>query len=42
LPWAGHTARHALGEIYQLIKANRTTLVFVNTRSQAEMLFQDL
>ncbi|MEO6840233.1 MAG: ligase-associated DNA damage response DEXH box helicase [Bradyrhizobium sp.] len=42
LPWAGHSARHALGEIYHLIKANRTTLVFVNTRSQAEMLFQDL
>jgi ATP-dependent helicase Lhr and Lhr-like helicase len=42
LPWAGHTARHALGEIYELIKFNKTTLVFVNTRSQAEMLFQDL
>jgi ATP-dependent helicase Lhr and Lhr-like helicase len=42
LPWAGHTARHALNEIYDLIKRNRTTLVFVNTRSQAEMLFQDL
>jgi ATP-dependent helicase Lhr and Lhr-like helicase len=42
LPWAGHTARHALNEVYDLIKRNRTTLVFVNTRSQAEMLFQDL
>ncbi len=42
LPWAGHSARHALGEVYELIKANTTTLVFVNTRSQAEMLFQDL
>ena len=42
LPWAGHSARHALGEIYDLIRRNRTTLVFVNTRSQAEMLFQDL
>jgi ATP-dependent Lhr-like helicase len=42
LPWAGHTARHALNEIYHLIKANKTTLLFVNTRSQAEMLFQDL
>ncbi|WP_291862513.1 ligase-associated DNA damage response DEXH box helicase [Bradyrhizobium sp.] len=42
LPWAGHSARHALNEVYELIKANRTTLVFVNTRSQAEMLFQDL
>jgi ATP-dependent Lhr-like helicase len=42
LPWAGHSARHALSEIYDLIKANKTTLVFVNTRSQAEMLFQEL
>jgi len=42
LPWAGHTARHALAEVYDLIKRHRTTLVFVNTRSQAEMLFQDL
>jgi ATP-dependent Lhr-like helicase len=42
LPWAGHSARHALPEIYELIKANNTTLVFVNTRSQAEMLFQNL
>ncbi|EAQ36971.1 DEAD/DEAH box helicase [Nitrobacter sp. Nb-311A] len=42
LPWAGHSARHALAEVYDLIRRNRTTLVFVNTRSQAEMLFQDL
>jgi ATP-dependent Lhr-like helicase len=41
LPWAGHTARHAMGEMYDLIKRNKTTLIFVNTRSQAEMLFQD-
>jgi ATP-dependent Lhr-like helicase len=42
LPWAGHSARHALGEIYDLIKRHRTTLVFVNTRSQAESIFQEL
>ncbi len=42
LPWAGHSARHALDEIYRLIKAHRTTLVFVNTRSQAEAIFQQL
>jgi len=42
LPWAGHTARHALGEIYALIKRHKTTLIFVNTRSQAEMIFQEL
>ena len=42
LPWAGHSARHALPEIYELIKRHKTTLVFVNTRSQAEMIFQQL
>ncbi|MBN8979691.1 MAG: DEAD/DEAH box helicase, partial [Rhizobiales bacterium] len=42
LPWAGHMARHALGEIYDLIGKNKTSLIFVNTRAQAEMLFQDL
>ena len=42
LPWAGHTARHALAEIYDLIRRHKTTLVFVNTRSQAEMIFQQL
>lgn len=42
LPWAGHSARHALPEIYDLIRRHTTTLVFVNTRSQAEMLFQEL
>jgi ATP-dependent Lhr-like helicase len=42
LPWAGHSARYALGELYALIKAHRTTLVFVNTRSQAEGIFQQL
>ena len=42
LPWAGHSARHALAEICRLIKAHRTTLVFVNTRSQAESIFQQL
>jgi ATP-dependent Lhr-like helicase len=42
LPWAGHSALHALGEIYDLIKRHKTTLVFVNTRMQAEMIFQEL
>ena len=42
LPWSGHSARHALDEIYEAIRTHRTTLVFVNTRSQAELLFQSL
>jgi ATP-dependent Lhr-like helicase len=42
VPWAGHSARHAFGEIYALIRRHKTTLVFVNTRMQAEMVFQAL
>ena len=42
LPWAGHSSRYAVPEIYAAIKANRLSLVFVNTRSQAELLFQEL
>ncbi|ETR77223.1 helicase [Afipia sp. P52-10] len=42
IPWAGHSARHAMTEIYDLIKRHKTSLMFVNTRSQAEMLFQEL
>jgi len=41
VPWAGHSARHALAEMYDLIRKHKTTLVFVNTRSQAEFLFQE-
>ena len=42
LPWSGHGASHAIGEIYERIKAARMTLVFVNTRAQAEAVFQQL
>jgi len=42
IPWAGHSAAHALADVYALIKAHKTTLVFVNTRSQAERLFHAL
>jgi ATP-dependent Lhr-like helicase len=42
LPWAGHSAHHAIGEIYALIKHHKTTLIFVNTRGQAESIFQEL
>jgi len=42
VPWAGHTSRYAMPEIYKAIVEHQTTLLFVNTRSQAEMLFQEL
>ncbi len=35
-------ALHALPEIYSAVKAHRTTLVFVNTRAQAELAFREL
>ena len=42
LPWSGHMAVHALAEVYERLKPAKTTLVFVNTRAQAEIVFQDL
>lgn len=42
IPWSGHTARHVIPEIYLAIRDHRTVLVFVNTRSQAELVFQEL
>ena len=42
LPWAGHSAAYAHRELYEIIGRHKTTLLFVNTRSQAEMLFQGL
>jgi ATP-dependent helicase Lhr and Lhr-like helicase len=42
VPWAGHSAAYAVPDLMETIKAHGTTLLFVNTRSQAEMLFQNL
>ena len=42
LPWSGHMGAHAVPEIYDLLKGGGTTLVFVNTRAQAEIVFQEL
>ena len=42
IPWGGHSGRHAAREVMQLIERHKTTLVFCNTRSLAELIFQDL
>ncbi|MEQ8826896.1 MAG: helicase-related protein, partial [Parvibaculum sp.] len=42
VPWGGHAGRWAVGQLYEAIKANRTTLVFTNTRFLAEFIFQCL
>ncbi|NRA30319.1 MAG: DEAD/DEAH box helicase, partial [Parvularculaceae bacterium] len=42
IPWSGHSGRYAFTEVYEAIKAHTTTLIFTNTRSQAEVCFQEL
>lgn len=42
VPWSGHTARYAIPRMYAAIAAHKLTLVFVNTRMQAELVFQEL
>lgn len=42
IPWSGHSARYAMKDLYPALKAHQTTLIFVNTRSQAERIFQEL
>ena len=42
VPWGGHSARYAIPEIYRVIGQHKLTLVFVNTRMQAELVFQEL
>ena len=42
VPWSGHSAVYAIPEIYAEIKKAKMSLIFVNTRSQAEIVFQEL
>ncbi|WP_020180127.1 ligase-associated DNA damage response DEXH box helicase [Methylopila sp. M107] len=42
MPWSGHGGRHAMAEVYEAIKSHKTTLIFSNTRAQAELTFQEL
>lgn len=42
IPFGGNMARYAGQDMYEAICAADTTLVFVNTRAQAELIFQQL
>jgi ATP-dependent Lhr-like helicase len=42
VPWGGHAAAWAVPQLIEAIRANRTTLVFCNTRFLAEFIFQKL
>lgn len=42
IPWAGHYGKHIIKRVYERIREARLSLVFVNTRAQAEATFQEL
>lgn len=42
IPWSGHSAKYAVPQIYEKIKDANMAVVFVNTRAQAEYMFQNL
>ena len=42
VPWGGHAAVWAIPQLYQIIKCNKTTLIFTNTRFLAELIFEQL
>ena len=42
VPWSGHSGRYAATQVMAEIETHRTTIVFCNTRSLAELIFQDL
>jgi ATP-dependent Lhr-like helicase len=42
VPWSGHSGRYAAGQVMAAIAANRTTIIFCNTRGLAELIFQEL
>ncbi|MBB3693885.1 ligase-associated DNA damage response DEXH box helicase [Sphingomonas sp. BK580] len=42
VPWAGHSGRYAAEQVMAEIETHKTSIVFCNTRSLAELIFQDL
>jgi len=42
VPWTGHSGRYAAPQVMEAVAANRTTIIFCNTRGLAELIFQDL
>lgn len=41
-PWAGGGAAHAIPAVLDAVRAHKTTLIFHNTRAQAEIFFHNL
>ncbi len=42
MPWAGHLGVRLLQKVLPIIEANESTLIFTNTRSQAEIWYQKI
>ena len=42
VPWSGHSGRYAAEQVMAEIETHRTSIIFCNTRSLAELIFQDL
>ncbi len=41
-PWSGGGGAHAIGAVLEEVRRHRTTLIFHNTRAQAEIFFRNL
>ncbi|WP_299905979.1 ligase-associated DNA damage response DEXH box helicase [uncultured Paracoccus sp.] len=41
-PWAGGGGHHAIPEVLDQVRQANTTIIFINTRAQAELFFQAL
>ena len=41
-PWAGGGAKYAIPTVLEEVKKHKTTLIFHNTRAQAEIFFHNL
>lgn len=42
MPWAGHMGLYAAQAIFDQISSHKLTIIFVNTRAQAELIFNEL
>jgi ATP-dependent Lhr-like helicase len=42
MPWMGRMAVHAIEDAYETIARAKMAIIFVNTRAQAELVFQEL
>ncbi|MCJ7420906.1 ligase-associated DNA damage response DEXH box helicase [Sphingomicrobium astaxanthinifaciens] len=42
VPWSGHSGRYAASQVLDLIDQHGASIIFCNTRSLCELIFQDL